>query len=242
MVSAEGHERDGRRQVPPYASFVAFESFLRRAAAESVQLQIDKTVLVGWGIAAGNESGLLTTVKALGILDAEGRPTELYRELRLSQPRRVTALRRAAELAYPGLSAVGQSIDENQLYDYFVERRGLTGQMVDKAIRFYRQLVDALARDLAPLESEPTRQPNSPRGGSGRPGPVPLPITRPRPGASTLHPAPVLLGDSAASAQIADAPLTFVLQIAPSSTEDELTEFFRRVRRAWRRSYVDSDE
>src|SRR5712691_7381040 len=93
-----------RRLIPPYSSFVAFETLLRRAGSEAVPPQIDKALLIEWAIAAGNESGLITTLKSLGIVDDEGRPTELYREIRLSQPRRTAALRTAAELAYPGLA------------------------------------------------------------------------------------------------------------------------------------------
>jgi hypothetical protein len=236
MVSVEGRERNGRRQVPPYASFVAFEAFLRRAASESVPLQIDKPLLVSWGIAAGNESGLLTTLKALAVVDADGRPNELLRELRLSQPRRIAALRRAAELAYPGLPAVGRPIDDNQLYDYFVERRGLTGQMVDKAIRFYRQLADAVARDRFPSDTEPARQPSLTRSGTTRTAPVPLPFNRPPAGSAAAQPSPATIGGQPASWRNAEIPLTLVLQISPTATEDELADLFRRVRRAWRRS------
>src|SRR5438874_99997 len=142
MLTRDSGPAIPRRLIPPYSSFVAFESLLRRAGSEGVPPHIDKALLVEWGIAAGNESGLITTLKSLGIIDEEGRPTELYREIRLSQPRRAAALRRASDLAYPGLTVEREPPDEDQLHDYFIEERGLTGQMVDKAMRFYRQLAN----------------------------------------------------------------------------------------------------
>jgi hypothetical protein len=234
MASVDVRERS-RRQVPPYASFLAFESFVRRAGSEGLPLQVDKSLLIDWGIATGNESGVLTTLRGLGIIDAEGRPSELYREMRLSQPRRVAAFRRAAEHAYPGLTSAGEKLDENQLYDYFVEERGLTGQMVDKAIRFYRQLVDALGRDLAPLEAEPAQR----AGASSRP-------TANRPASVTAPPARQIRALPVPAVATTPRPealqLSLVVQVSPNATEEELTNLFLRLRRAWHRSQAEGGE
>jgi hypothetical protein len=131
---------------------------------------VDKALLLAWRIATGNESGLLTTLKTLGIVDEEGSPTELYREMRLSTPRRVAALGRAVDLAYPGLAPAGVRVDDNQLFDYFIEERGLTGQMVEKAIRFYRQLLDAAQQDLTLGDGGESDSllPSAPRRGATR--------------------------------------------------------------------------
>ncbi len=243
MVMRDTERQGGRRQIPPYASFLAFESLLRRAGSEGLPIQVDKPLLVAWGIAAGNESGLLTTLKALGIIDEDGRPTEIYREMRLSLPRRVAALRRAAELAYPGLASPGERIDENQLYDYFVEERGLTGQMVDKAIRFYRQLVEALGRDLAPLEAEsPRRSGVSVSPSTARPSAVSTPGPRPSTSPSARPMLSLPVPQRATSPEPAELQMTLVVQVSPSASEDELTDLFRRLRRAWQRSRDESGE
>jgi hypothetical protein len=227
----------GRRGIPPYASFHSFERFLHKAGVETLPARVDKPLLSEWGIAAGNESGLLTTLKALGIIDDAGSPTDLYRELRLSQPRRVMALRRATSLAYPSLSSVGEPLDEDRLYDYFVEERGLTGQMVDKASRFYRQLVEALQRDPASAPSE-----------SGRRAPASVgQRTRWRRAASEATTGPPVSSDIEQSPRLPstrkslhlspiEPQLTLVVKVDVASTEDDLTELFRRLRRAWERS------
>jgi hypothetical protein len=204
-------------------------------------IQVDKSLLIEWGIAAGNESGLLTSLKALALIDDDGRPTELYREIRLSQPRRVAALRRSAELGYPGLSSTGGRLDDDQLYDYFVEQRGLTGQMVDKAIRFYRQLDDSLQQGGG------TAEPESPRRGVSpiRPNPIrPAPTTVPVPPIPRLS-QPVVLTpepDAAPRAGGGEVGITVVVQVSPTSSENELADLFRRVRRAWKRSREDLEE
>ena len=241
MITRDSRTGPGRRQIPPYSSFVAFESLVRRAGSEGLPLQVNKSLLIEWGIAAGNESGLITTLKALGLVDDDGRPTDVYREIRLSQPRRTAALRRAVDRAYPGLAASGSLPDDDQLYDYFVEQRGLTGQMVDKAIRFYRQLMDSLAHPAASTDTEGLKRTTTPirlaaprltdsgaeaRLASANPGGniVALPFTR---DASRVEPA--------------DVGLTLVVQIRPEATEDELTDFFRSIRRAWRRSQMGAE-
>ena len=233
--------------TPPYAAFVSFESFLRRAAQEDKPPQVDKALLVGWGIAAGNESGLLTSLKALGIIDDAGKPTELYHEIRLSPPRRTTALRRCIERAYPGLpDGTDGSPSDDRLHDYFVERRGLTGQMVQKAMRFYRHVVAAVG--ATPMVAEPPVPPpattqrqsalkpagREPRGHAVRAEPSPSPVGRPTPrrgrrtgtvGGSGLEPMSMVP--------------TIVIQVAADTDEEELVELFGRVRRAWRRSHGD---
>src|SRR5262249_36592316 len=141
----------GYQMTPPYAAFAAFEELVQRAANEDVPARVDKPLLVAWGIAAGNESGLLTSLRSLGLIDADGRPTDDGGELRLGRPRRQAALVRCLRRAYPGLTASdGSEIDDDQLHDYFVAERGLTGQMVDKAMRFYRRLAAATGPAAAP--------------------------------------------------------------------------------------------
>ncbi len=236
MATRDSRGSSSRRQMPPYSSFIAFEALLRRAGAEGLPLQIDKALLIDWGIAAGNESGLLTTLKALGIVDEDGRPTELYREIRLSLPRRTAALRRAAELAYPGLTTAGDSPDEDQLHDYFVEQRGLTGQMVDKAIRFYRQLSDAVRRPAGSAEPEAPKRAVSPIRPTQSQQPDPTTITRiaRSPAAYNVLSLPPLREETGNVQN--DVELQVVVQVTLTTTEDELTDLFRKVRRAWNRS------
>jgi hypothetical protein len=231
--------------TPPYAAYATFESFIERAAHEEVPPRVDKALLVGWEIARGNESGLLTTLKVLGVIDEAGEPTPDYRELRLSPPRRRAALQRCLQRAYSGLLAEGAThpATSDALHDYLVGVRGLRGQMLDKAKRFYRQLVQAAngAADLPATDRETTpRPPPSPapvarRGRTRRPAPEQSsrpPTTLP---VGTVPPfSPV--GHPAVAASVPGAGtygLTLVVEVPLDADEAALTALFRRVRRAW---------
>jgi hypothetical protein len=225
--------------TPPYAAYSAFEAFLRRAASEPIPALVDKPLLVVWEIAAQNESSLLTTLKSLGILNEAGQPTDLYHELRLSRPRRLAALRRCQQLAYPSLAgAPDAGLDANQLHDYFVGERGLTGQMVDKASRFYGRLRDAIIAEASEVPSHPVNR---------RPRPQPMP---PAPLVEDTEldeepkAAPSVRAGGGRDRKIsrtvgrsrAPAPLTLVVQVqvTPMADEAELVALFRRIQSAWR--------
>ena len=219
--------------TPPYAAYVAFDTFTRRTELEKIPQVVDKSLLVSWEIAAGNESGLLTSLKALGLIDGTGRPTELYREIRLSATRRIPALRRCIEFAYVGLPSAGRPIDADRLHDYFVEERGLIGQMVSKAMRFYRQIVAATLEDGLPAEATPSalapqRRPVSP--------PVPPRSVPRRPTASTPESTPRVLRHRPGGRGGSEPAVTIMVTVAPDHTEEDLTGLFRRVRRAWSKS------
>jgi hypothetical protein len=226
--------------TPPYAAYVSFDALIRRAADEGVPIAIDKSLLVSWGIATGNESGVLTSLRALGLTDDAGHPTELYREIRLSPSRRIPALQRCIEFAYPGLSFEGRAIDNDRLHDYFVEERGLTGQMVSKAMRFYRQIVAATTDEGSSPERSASATPVA-----KRPPPSP-PVERttiPRqstvatraPGKSRSvrvgRPERTPKGRTAA-----EPAISVQVTITPDIDEEALVALFRRVRRAWSRS------
>jgi hypothetical protein len=223
--------------TPPYAAYVSFDAFIRRAAAEGVPVVVDKSLLIGWAIAAGNESGVLTSLKSLGLIDDAGRPTELYREIRLSPTRQIPALRRCIDVAYPGLPSAGRSVEGDRLHDYFVEDRGLTGQMVSKAMRFYRQIVAATAEDGSPADrpttAPPMRRPPAPRTPERE-------IERQAP-ARSLRPSTLELSGrvrrhQATGRGTSEPGITVQVTVSQDIAEEELTALFRRVRRAWSRS------
>jgi hypothetical protein len=203
------------RTLPPYVAFKTLEEFLQRARREEVPATVHAGLLKRWGIAAGNESALITSLKALGLIDSSGCPTETFHEVRLSAPRRLKALQRAAEHAYPDLGVeVGAPIEDDRLHDYFVARRGLRGQMVQKAMRFYRRLEQVLRGE--------------------RSGPEPAaPFVR--------HQAPVSSTPAApdATALVSteeNLRLSLVVQLPSNVSEQQLAEFVAGVYRAWRRA------
>ena len=203
---------------PPYVAFKTFETFLQRLAREDIPARVDSSLLKRWRIAAGNESALVTSLKSLSLIDADGRPTNEYREMRLSIPRQQAALRRCAERAYAGLDTpVEAEIGADQLHDCFVAKRGLHGQMVDKAMRFFRGLEEAL------------------RGATTTRAPIEPPIR-------ISHTAATSTPQATATAPLSSADsltLALTVQVPFDATEAELADFIRRVRQAWRQSTKD---
>ncbi|MGH2460466.1 MAG: DUF5343 domain-containing protein [Chloroflexota bacterium] len=203
------------RERPPYATVEAFEGFLLRAADEAIPVRIDSLLLSRWKIAKGNESAMRTTLKALGLIDDDGRPTSDYRDLALSPSVRRAALRRGAKRAYPGIAEPGAAqLARDHLHDYFVGQRGLRGQMVDKAITFYRGLAKLISMGEAG-ESD---------------------LDRGRRTEASIDPAAP--GVVTAARSLPSSGVTFALTISfPAEIgEDKLVEFLRQVRDAWRKA------
>lgn len=214
MIEHQGHPDAYLRPHPPYVAFKTLDEFLQRVRREDVPAKIHAGLLKRWGIAAGNESALITALKALGLIDTNGRPTEAFLEVRLSAPRRLAALRRAAGHAYPDLGVeIGAPIDDDQLHDYFVARRGLRGQMVQKAMRFYRHLEQALGRESRGDEL------------ADRPAHFEAPTV------STFATAPATLVSAGETLQ-----LSLVVQLPTNVAEQELADFITGVYRAWRQA------
>ncbi len=229
-IAASTPTRRQDSNTPPYTAYGTFEAFTHRAASEPVPPQIDKSLLVAWGIAAGNESSLLTSLRSLGFLDDSGHPTELYQQIRLSPPRRAAALQRSLERAYPGLSSdPNATIDANELHDYFVGQRGLTGQMVEKAIRFYRQLKIAAAS-----------------GGSEPPAPRVAPARNRQPSqmrleAIELPPPQPTARRPRARPGLGRRPsvppaISIQVQVPVDVSESDLVDLFGRIQSAWAKS------
>ena len=231
--------------TPPYAAFVAFEALLQKAAREPIPAAFDKPLLIDWGIAIGNESAMLTTLRSLALIDENGRPTELYSALQLSPPRRLAAMRRGSELAYPGLARPdGGELDDNTLHDYFVEKRGLRGQMVEKAKRFYRQLMAAIEAPSAPISTRvaPPENAGRARHPAMRLDRVATVAAEPVPAPRAKRPHRRRRGPQVGSSGSGNAGLTILIQLPYDAAEADLTEFFRRVRRAWDRASKDADD
>ena len=245
MSDRSGNGGGPERMTPPYAAYVAFDAFIRRAAQEPIPTQVDKALLVEWGIAAANESALLTSLKGLGLIEEAGHPTELYQQIRLSAPRRRAALQQCLGRAFPGLnSTTDEPISQNDLHDYFVADRGLTGQMVSKAIRFYRQLTDAIEttstegdrpRSVPAPKRPPTQVTRQTVGELGQADEV-MPPTgtrarrhRPRPLSAVRHQPRIPTAP-------ADAILSVAVQISSDLDEEQLVELFGKIRRAWSRA------
>jgi hypothetical protein len=129
---------DYKDRKAPYAPVSAFVEFLDKIPDKSVPSHVDRTFLQKLNVAAGNEWALLSALKFLGIIDAQGTPTTEYRKLLDSEHRQET-LRNLVEGAYAPLLAMGGAAMSNaDLVNYF--RVASSPSQARNAARFFQSV------------------------------------------------------------------------------------------------------
>jgi hypothetical protein len=130
---------DYKDRKAPYAPVSAFVEFLDKITDKSVPARVDRAFLHKLNVGVGNEWALLSALKFLGIIDAQGAPTTAYRHL-LDLDRRQETLRSLVDAAYaPLLDMGGMSMDSADLVNYF--RVASSPSQARNAARFFRSLM-----------------------------------------------------------------------------------------------------
>lgn len=130
---------DYKDRKAPYAPVSAFTEFLDKIPDKSVPSRVDRPFLQKLNVGVGNEWALLSALKFLGIIDAQGTPTAAYRRL-LDSDHRQEALRNLVEMAYaPLLDMGGATMDTADLVNYF--RVASSPSQARNAARFFRSLI-----------------------------------------------------------------------------------------------------
>lgn len=170
---------DYKDRKAPYAPVSAFVEFLDKIADKSVPSRVDRGFLQRLNVAAGNEWALLSALKFLGIIDAQGAPTTEYRRL-LDSAHRQDAMRNLVEVAYRPLLAIGgASMSTSDLVNYF--RVASSPSQARNAARFFQSVMrlagefpgrrdtPMAARQAAEgtLNDEPGDRPSRPAGAAG---------------------------------------------------------------------------
>ncbi len=148
----EASDYKGRKA--PYAPVSAFVEFLDKMTDKSVPARVDRAFLQKLNVGLGNEWALLSALKFLGIIDAQGAPTTAYRHL-LDAGRRQETLRALVDVAYaPLLEMGGTSMDNRDLANYF--RVASSPSQAKNAARFFRSVVQLAGEPVS--RAEPRRQ------------------------------------------------------------------------------------
>lgn len=122
----------------PYVSFSAFQKLLRRIAEEGGPPdRIDRTYLTG--MSGGYQAQILASLRALGLIDAEGSPTQELTVLSRSLDGELQGfMQRSVELLYPeAVELAKRRGSAGQLHEIFRQEYGLSGSTLESAIRFY---------------------------------------------------------------------------------------------------------
>lgn len=130
---------------PPYVGFGSFQSFITGLKGAPLPDRIDRSVF--GSMSGGLAYGLLSALKFLNLIDANGAPTPLLSELAEGEgDAQKVALRTVLEGAYPGLFDGTVKLDRAtsaQLDDHLRKAFGITGSTVDKAASFVLAAVTA---------------------------------------------------------------------------------------------------
>lgn len=130
--------KQNQTNKPPYGSPIWYEKFL-----DLVQLQkpdkVDASFLNTNGIATGNELKVITGLRFLGLISAEGIPTDKLDSLRVVGDEFKKNLSAIVNEAYAELKSklfVDKAKPEN-LVNYFVTKYGMGGRLAEKAAKVF---------------------------------------------------------------------------------------------------------
>ncbi len=123
----------------PYAPVAALHGFLATIKHGRTPGRVDVAYLKGRSLAKGNEWALLSALKFLGIIDAAGRPTAIFRRLQGTEDAAADTLRGLVETAYGPLFEQGiHGGSASELRAWFARRS--SASQAANATRFFLEL------------------------------------------------------------------------------------------------------
>jgi hypothetical protein len=229
----------GRRELPPYGPAKGMVEGLQLMTRLS-PTRVDERLLRMHRVAPRNEYKVVGALRYLGLIDADGRPTEASRLLKTRGPAFEDNMQAIVKRAYRRIFDRFEltTVTRDDLFNYFVTEEAMGTEMAVKALRFFVDVCKMAGFEMNPaLEVKRGRKPGSrnkrtlemlqnpesvaERNGTGA-------GRRPR----IAAPAPV----AAAGGMAMTITVTPELMLMD---EDRLTEFFQRVRRALERAFGD---
>lgn len=127
-----------RTAIPPYVAYRTLQNFVNELRESSVPGQIDRSVM--GGLAGGTQSQLLSAMKALGLIDANGIPTQtLHKLVGAEGVERERLMGEIVRRTYPSLFAVGFDLERattRQVVDKFATL-GASGATLGKCLAFF---------------------------------------------------------------------------------------------------------
>jgi hypothetical protein len=140
-----------RERRAPYAPIGALRDFLERIRHENPPARIDVAYLQRNEIAPKNEYALISALKYLGILDARGHPTPIFRRLQGSEETARETLKNLVLAAYaPLFEDGGAEMSDEQLYDWFTQHSSVS--QARNAARFFKEVCQQAGISLRATE------------------------------------------------------------------------------------------
>ncbi len=134
--------------TPPYISFQTLENTLDRMHGEGIPSRVDRSYLSSWSGSA--QAQFLRAARSIGLLDADGHPTERLLDLVEKQSVRPELIREMVRQYYGDALALGENATQAQLEEVFRSYPGISGSTVRKAVAFYMHAARAGGIRLSP--------------------------------------------------------------------------------------------
>lgn len=131
---------EDEKRSAPYSSFSTLENFINRLASGGVPAQIDRGFVGGSG---ANQSQMLATLRYLGLIDGDRRPTPALHELAEKPEARARIYRSLVEDHYRGVLDLGPRATQAMLEQWFRDVGNVTGDTSRKAQSFFVNLAKA---------------------------------------------------------------------------------------------------
>jgi hypothetical protein len=150
----------GRKHLPPYVSYRTFRNFVDRLQQQKMPQRIDRSY---WGDLLSGSTGtqLMAALRFLGLVDANGKPTEHLNSLVPARgDQRAQLLRIVATDAF-GFVLKSNLDLESATYSQLVEAFHNTFQLTDdvsrKCVKFFIAMVDDAGMPISPYITRRTR-------------------------------------------------------------------------------------
>lgn len=142
----------------PYPSIQGFNEGLQQLKNVSANTKIDRDLLKRGGVAPNNESKVIKTFEALGLIGQSGELTDLGRRVRSIDGEDVEALGMAVDTLYDGLfeALPESSRTEQRIKNFFKVSYGVSEEVANRATVFFVDLCRRVNRPLAIAEQEKT--------------------------------------------------------------------------------------
>lgn len=143
---------ESSRTNPPYIPLMTLENFVGKLAATVVPPVIDSTLTQS--MSGGMAGALMSALKFLGLVDASGNVRDSLKKLVAAHGTEAWKSALAAVID-PAYSSIVEDLDlasatPGMLDDKFRRNSKATGQVLDKAVRFYLAALEKMERPVSP--------------------------------------------------------------------------------------------
>ncbi|OGE79131.1 MAG: hypothetical protein A2751_05845 [Candidatus Doudnabacteria bacterium RIFCSPHIGHO2_01_FULL_46_14] len=145
MTDQEDTKTENPRQMkPPYFSVAKLDKTIELISTRNYA-EINQSIFTGYGFGDTDALLAVNALRFLGLIDEQGKPTELFQKVRLKGDVRKKEFEKIVRAAYHKLFSVveaPQDLSPDDLNNEFIAQYGLSGRLVRTAIPVFNRLLE----------------------------------------------------------------------------------------------------